>query len=374
MQRVTVRGREPDDHIYLDVNLFNNSAIGPTGQGLMQYIPAEVNLTRDQPYLNTPEFYNLAVVRFAISSSYVPRVFQVLGTTGGNTTWYVGLSYNGVYYTEPIVLPTILNGIQMDQQVLYNVNAFLDVINAGYLAAQTAAQVGGAPTGSTGAQPLMTYDPVDQLYTMNVPTFYGTGTTGATGAGIGVHMSFPLYQEFQSFNFIQNSPLLYAAGNNSDVTFVRELTGFNYINNTIILSLSGTGSGPYMQLKQDASWASTISNINRLQITSNQLPVVQEFVSTTTYLQEEGGPGNQIFPILTDFLIGSDSQLQNQGQDYLYFSNLYRITTLQGSTPLRSFSLKIYVTTHSGLRFPLFIPPYGCMCLKLLFLKKGLTN
>src|SRR6185369_337733 len=73
---------ELPDHVYLDVNLFNNSMNGPTGQGLDQYIPAEVNLTRDQAIIADPSYYNLTIARFSITSSFVPRVFQPLGTTG----------------------------------------------------------------------------------------------------------------------------------------------------------------------------------------------------------------------------------------------------------------------------------------------------
>jgi len=361
---------ELPDHVYLDVNLFNNSMNGPTGQGLDQYIPAEVNLTRDQAIIADPSYYNLTIARFSITSSFVPRVFQPLGTTGGNTTLFVGLSYNGVYYVEPIVFPTITNPIQQQQQVIYNVQELLDLINAGYAAAYTAAIAGGAPTGGTAGQVNMTYDPTTQLYTMNVPALFGTGTVGTTGNGVGIHMSWPLYEKFQSFNVIQNSPLLYAAGNNSDITFVREFTGYNY---PYTEYLNSTASGPYIQLRQDVAWASSISNINRLQITVSQIPLKQEYVSTTNALQEAGANSNQIFPVLTDFLIGSDQELQSQGQNYIYIPAFYRISTLEGSTPLNSFSIKIYVVTNGGFRFPLYIAPTGCMCMKLLFLKKGLT-
>lgn len=361
------------DHTYLDVNLYNNSYQSPTGAS-MQYVPAEINQTRSMPYLKSPGDANLTLARFSISSNAVPRIFQPSNTTIATTTFFVGLSYNGIYYTQPILLPPLENYIQMPQRILYNINAFLDLINSGYLAAQTAAIAGGAPapgTGATGAQVIMTFDRVTEFYTVNVPSYFGTGTVGMTaGNGIGVHMSFLLYERFNSFNVIQNSPLLYGNGHNSDITFVREWTGNNLTSNIFI---GGTGSGPYMALEQDAPWGASISNINRLQITVNQIPINQEFVETEFSLQEGGGPNNVVQPILTDFLIGSESELSSLGQNFIYVPDNYRITTLNKSTPLITFTIKCYVVTQEGIRIPLFIPPGGQMSMKLLFLAKGLT-
>jgi len=358
------------DHLYLDVNLYNNSFADTSGT-LMQYAPAEITETRCQDILKNPSEWNITIARFAISSAFVPRTFE---TIGAPQPWFVGLSYNGTYYTEQIIIPVVTNPIQIQRSEVYNVQAFLDLINAGFAAAQTAAQSGGSPTGPAGESVLMTYDNISQFYTLNVPPFYGTGGVGLTaGNGIGVHMSYALYQKFNSFNVIQNSPLLYAAGHNSDITFIREWVGNNYV--PLLYPNGPTGIGPYMQLKQDGAWASSIENVNRLQVTVSQIPIVQEYVQTQNYLQGDGALSNQIAPVLTDFLIGFDGEgLRSLAQGYLYTPTLYRITSLQGNNPIRGFTIKIYVTTRTGLRIPLYIPPYGSMDLKLLFLKKSLSN
>jgi hypothetical protein len=361
------------DHIYLDVNLYNDSFAGPTGMGKPQYIAAEVNQVRDSPIIYEPYRYNLTIARFSISASDVERVSQPPLITDSTTLWFVGLSYEGVYYTQPIVIPTTMGrAVPVPEKVIFNVNAYLDLINAGFLAAQTAAQTAGAPTGPTGSQVIMTFDPATSLYTLNVPETYGTGTIGMTaGNGVGVHMSFLLYQKFQSFNVIQNNPLLYGAGFNSDVTYVREWTGNNY---TTDIYINGATSGVYMQLRQDAAWASSISNINRLQITVSQIPITQEYVQTISTTQDQGGPANQIAPILTDFFIGSNLELSSVGESYIYTPPIYRICSLQGTAPLKGFSIKIYIVTTSGVRFPLYLAPGSSMSLKLLFLEKGLTS
>ncbi len=300
------------DHIYIDANLYNNTFLSPTGP--IQYIPAEIKQQRDSPYIFDPSYYNLAIARFSISSDCVPRTFQDVRTTSTTGTFqtreWVGLSYNGVYYDQPVVLPTVLDPLQQPTKAVFSIYAFLDVINAAWAAAQTAMSAASGITGP--GRIIMTYNPGTELYTINAPAWFGTGGVGVTGAGVGVHMSFLLYQKFQSFNMIQNSPLLY---NNHDVTFIRQDTGLNIINDGSLVLDLGTGgvgvTGVYIQIQQDDAWASTIIDAHRLLITTSTLPVYNEYLAVINPLATSNG--NQTLPILTDFLIG---------QFHLYASNL----------------------------------------------------
>lgn len=356
------------DHVYIDGNLYNNSYLSPTGP--VQYIPAIISQSRDSPIIFDPSYYNLTIARFSISSDDVPRVHQPLLTAASGptaTTFWVGLSYNNVYYDQPVILPTVTTALQQQAKICYNINAFLDLINTAYGAAQTAAVIGGAPTGV--GQVAMTYNDVTMLYTLNVPTYYGTGTIGVTaGNGIGVHMSFLLYQKFQSYNIIQNSPLLY---NNHDVTFVREITGNNLITN---LTFNGGVTGTYMGLAQEVAWASSIMDAHRLIITTSSLPIYSEYISNINYQQLGGGNGNQTLATVTDFFIGHDAELASRGNKFIYTPALYRLVSLRGSTPLTQWDIRIYIGYTDGRIIPLYIPPGGELSIKLLFLKKGLTN
>jgi hypothetical protein len=365
------REDEPD-HIYIDGNLYNNTYLTPTGP--VQYVPAEIKQTRDSPIIYNPGQYNLTIARFSISSDDVPRVFQDARTTATGTygtKWWVGVSYNGAFYDEPVILPTITDPLQNQVKYAYNIQQFVDVINDAWSDAQTAAQGAGAPTGPGDI--LMTYDNVSGLYTINVPSWYGSGTGGTTGSGIGVHMSFLLYQKFQSYNVIQNSPLQY---NNHDITFVREWVGNNLTTDiTLHVGTGGTGiTGTYMQLKQDKAWPSSIMDVHRLYITTSSLPIYSEYISVLDSLQNGGGNGNQTLPILTDFLIGHDEDLNSRGENYIYTPTLYRLTSLKGTAPITQWDIKIYIGLADGTIYPLYIPPSGEMSVKLLFLKKGLSN
>jgi hypothetical protein len=356
------------DHKYFNLTYFNN--VKPTDS--TQFVPAQVIQTYDRPIVDIPEDWNLSIARFSISSDYIGRVYQTLGTTAGNTSFFVGLSYSGTFYDEPIVLPTVLSPNGQNIQVAYDVNSFLNIINAGYALAQTSVAGAGGPTGTYG-QVLMTYEPQNGLYTLNVPAYYGTGTVGLTaGNGIGVHMSYPLYHLFLSFNTIVNVPLLW---NNHDVTFVRYWSGNNLVNIVYPPNNSGTGpSGGYMALAQDAPWASSIMTPTRLIITTTSIPITQEYRAQQLYSSFGGNPGNQALSIITDFFIGEDSSIQNSNESFLYTPNLLRLSSLQGTNPIRQLDLQVYFAIADGTIFPLFLSPGDSIDVKLLFLKKGLTS
>jgi hypothetical protein len=361
-------GKEETDHIYFNLTYVNNNGPGTNAQ----YVPAKVIQQYDRAIINNPEEWNVSIVRFSISSDAIGVIYQPYPTTSLNTNFYVSLSYNGTYYDEPIVLPTDEYDGTMVQTV-YNINDLLDLINTGYGLAASLVTSAGGPTGATGAQVLMTYEPTTELYTMNIPGFYGTGTVGTAGNGIGVHMSYQLYKRFGSFSITQNSPLLW---NNHDVTFNRVWRGNNLTDN-INYPVSNTGvgtTGPYMQLFQSAPWASSIQSIDRLIITSTSIPVILEYRANQNYLQGIGNNANQTLNILTDFFIGDDSNLISHNENWIYTPQIYRIASLQGNQPMRQLDIQVFVSSTDGSIYPLFLSPAGGnIDVKILFLKKGLT-
>ena len=358
----------PPDHIYLNGTVYNDNYINSS---LAQYVPAEINQTRTSPFLDKCSSFNMSIIRFAISDDCIPRVFQATNTTTATTPWGVAVSYNGVFYDQPVLLPLENNPDGTQGRVVYSIQAFLDYINIAWGLAQTAAQADGAPTGT--GQVFINLDNTTGFYNVNVPTFYGLGIdANAPADGIGVHMSLPLYQLFGSYNAVlpRGPSITY---NFHNVTFVREIVGFN----EVVTNYSTIGSYPptdvYFQLKQDAPRPSNVMNITRLIITTTTLPVYPEF-SAPLFTSNNTVGGNNTEKLVTDFFIGQDGVLENDNASITYVANPYRLISLTGSTPLSSWDLKIYYATFDNQIFPLYIPPYGKIDMKLLFLKKGLTS
>lgn len=354
------------DHIYLNGSLYNDNYKNPS---LAQYVPAEISQTRTSPFLSNSSAFNVAITRFAISADCIPRVSQPLNTDISNTQWHVSLSYNGIYYDAPVVLPTSVDPAGNPAKVLYSVQAFLDFINDSWLVAQNAAQAGGAPTGP--GQIFFSYDKSQGFYNLNVPDWYGEGITGLAPAdGIGVHMSLGLYGLFGSYNAIlPRGPSITYDGH--EVTFIRELTGYNYMTNVVYPGIGTTGN--YMQLQQDAPLASSIMNVHRLVITTN-LPVYSSFTAPL-FTSDLTLGGNNTLKMLTDFYIGHDGTLEQDNSTLKYVATgLLRLISLAGSVPIQNWDLKVFYVTAENEVYPLYIPPGGELSIDLLFLKKGLTS
>lgn len=356
------------DHLYLTASLYNNRFLDPT---LPQPVPAELSQTRSSPFIFNPSQYNLTIARFAISPDLIPRVSQDVNTTTSNTFLYAGLSYNDVYYDEPIVLPTVLAPDGSTIKALYSIQAFVDLINDAWTTAYASVVGAGGPTG-TGSI-FMSYDNTQGFYTVNVPNYYGTGGTGA--GTIGVHMSLALYGSFGSFNVIQplGPRITY---NHHEITFIKEWTGTN--RNADLSYPNGTVEGIYMQLRQDAPWPSSVMDIHRLIITTSSLPVYQDFLAPINPIQMNTQTiqgNNAALSIVTDFYCGHDLELEGQSETLRYVpTGLYRLISLSGSAPITRWDLKIFYQTADGNIYPLYIPVGGECSVKLLFLKKGLTS
>jgi hypothetical protein len=346
------------DHIYFDLTYYNNST---SIQANEQTIPATVFQSYAQTIIKNPEEWSLTVARFSISSNNIPRVVQSPTTTDVTTEFWVGVSYAGNYYDAPILLPAVLYNNQIQLRAAFNVNQFLDLINTGYIAAQTLAAAAGGPTGA--GYPFMSYDPVSGLYQMNEPDYMitnGTGTSNLT-------MSYQLYHKFQSFPVHINAPLTY---NHHDVSFYAKVRG----NGPVEYTYPDLGTtGLYIPITQEAAWPSSIMDINRLLVTTTTIPVVTEFRGTQTYMSLQANNQNETKQIITDFFIGLDQQILPRSEHWLYTPNLYRIASMKGNTPMRQLDITIYVVTTAGIIYQLYLNPLDSLDIKLLFMKKGLT-
>lgn len=351
--------RDSIDHVYVNLNFTNNASPDIT-------IPAKFTQSYDRDIITCPSDWNVAIARFSISSDTIARVYQPFPTTSINSTLFVSLSFNGLYYDYPIVLPTFTSPGGSQFQAVYNIFDFLRLINSAWSLAQADVISAGGPTGP--GLVFMSYDPPTKLYYVNVPSFYGTGSVGTTGNGIGVHMSYQLYHKFQSFSVSYNQPYL---NNKHDFTFIREWTGDNYA--SIRYPNPGV-TGDYMVLKQEEQWASSLMDVTRLIITTANIPVVYEYRSQQNFSQAGAGSSNQVLGIMSDFFIGSDTDLANRAEHWNYTPDQWRLSSLTGNNPLRQFDFQIFVATADGSIFPIYLSSLDSIDIKLVFLKKGLTS
>lgn len=355
-----------EDHIYLNVTVFNDSVITAPTQPF--YIPATVSQTRASAIVSNPSEWNFSIVRFSVNSSAIPRI------TESASNLVVGYSFNNVFYDAPVVIPLAPDvNSGLPSQSLYDIFSLVNIINAAFFTAQTAAAGGGAvfPYG----QVFLHYDPSTQLFSLYIPSYFGEGTVSVDMTTIGVHMSFDMSQRLESFPTIQNFPL---QNNGHDVTFVKKFSGLNQVTLPATTTLGPGGpvamAGNYMLLQQDSAWPSAVENVNRVALTTSSIPVINEYRSTSLYSLQGGGNNNQTIPILTDFIAGSAAPLSNAGEPFTYIPQIYRLSSMTSTQPMLKYDITANVIDRFGNLSLLRIPPGGLMDVKMLFLKKGLSN
>ncbi len=360
----------PDkDHIYLNATLYNDTQT--TANPV--WIRATLGQVRDQPFLQDPDMWNVSIVRLSVNSSFIPRCSQAVVATPTSTRLWVSLSWNGVYYDTQLNIPVGFNPIGETRRNVYDVSSFLSVVNAALLASQLLAVAAGMPAPYGVA--FFSFDAATQLFSLNIPDWYGASlsglTFGAPGAGTGIHLSTDLQAKLGSFPTVAEYPL---TNNNHQYTIIRLYTGDNYIAaSTFYFGGVPIGAGAYFVLRQDSRWASRIEDVQRLVVTTTTLPAVLEYKQTAFSTQGGGSGNNQLQGVLTDFYCGTDSPLLNRGEYLKYQPQFLRITSLKGSSPLNQWDLSLFVSdpfeTHA-----LYIEPGASIDVKILFLKKGLTN
>lgn len=356
------------DRYFVNATLYNDSKVINPNQPF--YIPAIIQQTRAGAFLTNPEEWNMSIIRLSVNSSAIPRISE------STSSLVVGYNYNNVFYDVPVVIPFSPEPTRgLPTQSLYNIWSFVNLINAAFLTAQTAAAAGGAvfPYGMV----FMTYNATTQLFSLYIPEYFGEGTYSTSPATIGVTMSFDLSQRLNSFPVLQNYPL---QNNGHDIVFIKKFSGLNRIDGATNDFYLGPAPypvmypGKYMLLQQDCAWPSAIENVNRIAVTTGSLPAVTEYRSTSLYSQHGAGNNNQTVGILTDFFAGINAPISNSSEPFNYLPNVYRLTSLMGTQPLVTYDISISTVDREGTINQLFIPPDSLMDCKIIFLKKGLTN
>lgn len=360
----------PPDHIYYNATKYVNTYLNPA---IAQYEPATYNKTRTAAYLANPSQYNMTITRLSISGDCIPRVEQPLETTALNTYWWVNVSYNGVYYDQPVLIPVSSYPDGQPGRVIFNIEEFVYLINQAFAAAQAAMISDGGPAQQGTV--FMSFDSTTGLFTLNIPTSYGQGLFALAPAdGVGVGMSLGLYGMFGGFDaYVPRGPII--TYNNHEVVFRRLYTGTNFYQSEYP-TFPPTGLAPgngYIQSIQESSKPSSVMAAHRLIVTTTQLPVYPEFVSDITSLNNTQG-GNNAISIVTDFFIGHDGVLEHASGTIVYTPSTFRLISMTGSSPIASFDLSFSYQTADGTIRPLYLPPGGELDCKVLFLKKGLTS
>lgn len=369
---------DEQDNIYYDVtianiqnNIFNN----------YEDQPVEFLERRTQSILTNPRDYYMSIAKFSINGGSIPLyVFPIqsgqtqnnvnLGIESITLKYMASESQQYLIYmstdNKPVPVPPSNNPPSYNQVLseyyyLYEYQEYVNIINNALLTAFNTISKPPLIPGDPLEAPFMIYNIEEQKFSIIVKRAYYENTL-PDNQRIDIYFNYPLISNFQGFNVNYNTTKL----NGKDVQIVNYYTRNNLWNepNNII-----TLPALYIENKQQYKAITTINSFDRIAITSNCLPINNEFLA----LKNSNG-NNIILPIITEF----SPLLQESGEFkgvFVYtpsgYGN-YRLIDLKSSEPIKLINLKLYWIDKKGNFYPLF-QPYGSTCnIKIVFLKKDL--
>lgn len=351
------------DNIYLNVVISNNTSIGNGSP-----IVAKQHITRTQPLINNASNYYLSVIRFTIPLQYVPLFIVDIVPNQANpnlTPYFMGITIGATNYSEQLIyIPTsgdLPVPVQNQQyQVItpyyyvYAYDILLQMANTALAAAYIAA---GSP-GGEGAP----------FFIMNYATRLLSLVTSVQfiNAGGSIFFNYQLIKYFDGFN-------LYRIGNLiNSFSFITTYTINNYY------PTPGTATGPpqLLQFSENYSNLEYWSSFQKLIITSNLLPVRNEYIPSFDQLTidtvgfQNGVNAQQ--PIISDFV--PNIEYANDSRTIAYYNptSQYRLVDLLRDTPIYAFDIAIYWIDRNNNVYPLKIGFGQEATLKIGFFKKDL--
>lgn len=114
------------------------------------------------------------------------------------------------------------------------------------------------------------------------------------------------------------------------------------------------------------------SQLRKIYIMSNSIPISPEVVPVNTNIQDSG----QVItlPILTDFILSFDQAGESRSLAVYNPTSQYRLIDLISDAPLNTIDLSVYWCDRSGNYYPLMISVYQQGSIKIGFFKKELYN
>lgn len=337
------------DNVYVNTIVYND---GKT------FIPCKFQISNDQAIIGNPSDYYLTVVRFTVPGNNIPLF--VFNQTPNFYT--ITLSYLAFDYQVSLIY--IPDNTQ-DEFTVFSYQHFTDMINVA-LATSFATLKAANPGAAAVYPPVLIYNPLNQLFSLLVPT---TGYTGANP--VGIYFSQNVNKFFESFESIFNG--LYTT-NGKDVKMSVEDTGNNtlYVQapganaNGIFYSSTKLPATTYYAMSQEFSTLYLWNELQTITIQSTGIPTRNEYLNT----HSNTGNNNQS-TILTDFVPSVVSGPEIRSQFQYIPSGQYRLIDLQSNTPIYSLSMEFKYSVSSGDLNDILLSPGDSATCKLLFTRKG---
>lgn len=337
----------------------------------------------DEVFITNPTDYYISVVRFSIPCQnipiFVPEIKTFPNTNINETVYSLSLEWNGFTSGETFVQFVSSNPNAFVGQInignqeadissiyywIYNFQDFINMVNNTLVTAFNALDVasGGLPLGSE--PPYFEFDPATQLISLVAQRqFYDNALVNS----INIFMNYKLFVYFDALevNYLGSGTNLYIFGGKDVQMIVADLKN-NWYNPSFVIP-----STPPDYFKMTQNFPNLVSwNVFKsLQITSNMIPIREEYAPSLRNISGGSNTESQVF--LKDFEPVLNNGGDSRGILYFVLDGPYQLIDLTSTTPLTKLDITIYWVDRFGRKYLLQCPYNQVVSLKVVFIKKS---
>ena len=392
------------DYVYFDVQQTNFEST------TTQPPIFTINETRNSPFVELPEKYDLSILRFQIDTGQVPLFIPSIqqGQEDINETIYSITIEDSLYPTDAMVSQQYISWSPQDKSAsiptapsknltkgqdnatgyynCYSYNWLMELIYAAMAAGVTEVKKNITDSGGD-VFPTTNTNPDGELNVQYPPVIYWNASSKSAiiqgdlsvysetlSRRINVYMNAPLFNLVNSFQSVYLGYEGVTMGRNNRLVFA-DIAGINtavvipnYSNNTVTDSAY---QYTVITLVQEYSTQEQISPISALVFTSNTLPInstqtsnVIKYIEGVPFIS---GTNAATANIITDMV--SSSGLYRSGITYTPSAEFRRVH-LYGNRPLSNLDISIYYRLKNGELVPFRMSSGGSVSMKIAFLKK----
>lgn len=361
--------QDTSDNIYYNVIITNPMVFDQIDiNGNNDVIPAVYEENRTQAIIADPSKYELSIIRFEIPGANIPLFVMPRVISGAPppanlhlTPLQFLMKYSGTTFAANLIYVPIASNIFLPPPPpapvpisnpyywVYSYNHMLSMMNTtmATVFGQLKASFPGAPPTEP---PYFIYNAETQLISMIAQKSYeGSGVdVGMNGPMLrfvrGFELSFGKIQEIGNPNVNYSTFNIYDTGNNSyDAT--------------------------HYEMKQEYVTLQYWNSFKNIVFITGTLPIQAEFIP-----ELNGQGANNFRPILTDFepILASAGDARSVLQ--YYPQGPYRMVSLQSTTPLTKFDVRVYWQDQENNLYPIILSPGMSLSIKFLFSRRYNTN
>lgn len=363
-------------------------------------VASDYGVTKTEPILLDCSEYYCSVLRFTIPLDQVPLLICPIVPNQPNsnlTPLIIGIQYGpdgvpGSYYSLNLTyFPTSFLPAPVQNQptqvitpyyFMYSYQNLVTMFNAAL--AITYVNAGLAALFPGFLAPYFEFDPVTDLFSLIVPSFFTTLTAPALFIPrIFInHESSTFLFSFVLFSNISNlSSNINPFGNDFFFSIGPSISNQFYPSGVTVPATTVPPAFPatslYYKFTQEYSIIEYWTSLRKIIIISNTIPVKNEYVPATNNVNNAGisdqSGVNVSYPILTDF-VPNISSTAGDSRSIAYYvpSSQYRLVDLVSTNPLQKIDIRIFWQDRDGNLYPLLLSIFQQASLKLGFFKKSL--